>query len=433
MSPRSRLKGTSGATTRYELKETEAHSGVFKGVFTVSYADREHPRRTAAGRTQRLPGPLRRRHHRRLRGPVAHASTVNKGADGIIEPFSKRFTGDEMAVRTSFTLAECYFELAKKHREMEQESLARREIGQARKLLAEALATHRDDELKAHAEYLLGNLAQEYADLAKNEEAKLPMYQDALARFSKIPSDYPETEFASKAQFKTALVYEKMGEIENSVEEYVKLAYKYPDDELIPTVMSRLGGYFQKKGLAFKKQADPLREKEDDESKAEVLRLDELSYPEFLNAAMVFSKLAGTLPRRPARRPRRTARGPELHARPPVRQGDRAVPARHRQRELRRPRHPRPGHLLERPQPRALRGHHVRGQLQGPRARRCRRPTSSTAASPSTSPTASGPSTPAAASPTRSSQEIIERETKERERMIEALKESRRESAYAEP
>ncbi len=46
----------------------------------------------------------------------------------------------------------------------------------------------------------------------------------------------------------------------------------------------------------MKKQADPLREKEDDGSKAEVLRLDELSYPEFLNAAMVFSKLQQRFP-----------------------------------------------------------------------------------------------------------------------------------------
>ena len=153
---------------------------------------------------------------------------VNNGADGGIQPFSKRYTGDEMAVRTSFTLAECFFELAKKHREMDQESLARREIGHARKLLAEALATHRDEELKAHAEYLLGNLAQEFADLAKNDVSKLPMYQDALARFSKIPTDYPESEFAAKAQYKTALVYEKMGEIDNSVEEYVKLASSIP-------------------------------------------------------------------------------------------------------------------------------------------------------------------------------------------------------------
>lgn len=289
------LGGTSGARTRYEVRETAAHSGIFKAVFAVSYADDDIP--------PDLP-PVA------LNGfPVRYgdditvsyedqslAVNVNKGADGVIEPFSKRFSGDEMAVRTSFTLAECYFELAKKHREMEQESLARREIGHARKLLAEALATHRDDELKAHAEYLLGNLSQEFADLAKNDESKLPMYQDALKRFSKIPTDYPDTEFAPKAQFKTALVYEKMGEIENSVEEYVKLAYKYPNDELIPTVMARLGGYFQKKGQAFKEEADLLREKEDDESRAEVLRLDELRYPEFLNAAMVFAKLHERFP-----------------------------------------------------------------------------------------------------------------------------------------
>jgi outer membrane protein assembly factor BamD (BamD/ComL family) len=218
------------------------------------------------------------------------------GADGFIEPFSKRYNGDDIAVRTSFTLAECYFELAKKHREMDQESLARREIGQARKLLAEAIAIHRDDNLRAHAEYLLGNLAQEFADLAKNDEAKLPMYQDALARFSKIPTDYPDTEFAPKAQFKTALVYEKMGESENAVEEYVKLAYKYPKHELIPSVMSRLGGYFQQTGQKFKKQADDMRDKKDDASKAEVLRLDQLSYPEFLNSAMVFAKLQERFP-----------------------------------------------------------------------------------------------------------------------------------------
>ena len=292
------LGASSGSKTQYQVQETEGHSGIFKGVFAVGYDDRS-PEETGA----KLP-PVA------LNGfPVKYGDQiavsyegqtrlveVNNGADGGIQPFSKRYTGDEMAVRTSFTLAECFFELAKKHREMEQESLARREIGHARKLLAEALATHRDEELKAHAEYLLGNLAQEFADLAKNDASKLPMYQDALARFTKIPTDYPESEFAAKAQYKTALVYEKMGEIENSVEEYVKLAYKYPDHELIPMVMSRLGDYFQKKGQQFKDRAKPLREKVDELSVAEVLRLDGLSYPEFLNAAMVFTKLLTRFP-----------------------------------------------------------------------------------------------------------------------------------------
>ena len=293
------LKASSGATTTYELQETEAHSGIFKSAFAVSYAPDTLPEKLPPVALNGFPvryGDDVEISYSASDESQSHKVTVNKGADGFIEPFSKRFTGDEMAVRTSFTLAECYFELAKKHRELDQESLARREIAQARKLLAEAIATHRDDDLRAHAEYLLGNLAQEFADLAKNDEAKLPMYQDALARFSKIPSDYPETEFAPKAQFKTALVYEKMGETENAVEEYVKLAYKYPNHELLPSVMSRLGGYFQQTGLAFKKQADALRDKEDEANKAEVLRLDELSYPEFLNAAMVFAKLQERFP-----------------------------------------------------------------------------------------------------------------------------------------
>ena len=295
------LKATSGAVATFQLRETEAHTGVFKGVFATSYADKALPAQLPPVELNGFPvryGDEVAVSYAAEGETPAQALTVkvNTGADGAIEPFSKRFTGDEMAVKTSFTLAECFFELAKKHRVMDQESLARREMEHAQKLLAEAIATHRDDEMRAHAEYLLGNLSQEYADLAKNEETKLPMYQDALARFSKIPVDYPETEFAPKAQFKTALLYEKMKEHEIAVEEYVKLAYKYPKCEYIPEVMSRLGGYFQGKGQAFKEQADPLREKTDTTSKAEVMRLDEQSYPEFLKAAVIFAKLQERFP-----------------------------------------------------------------------------------------------------------------------------------------
>lgn len=295
------LKGTSGATTTFLLRETESHSGVFKGVFSIAYADEELPPTLPPvelnGFPVRYGDDITVSYAAAGEDPAQSMTvSVNMGADGAVEPFSKRFAGDEMAVKTGFTLAECWFELAKKHREMDQESLARREMEHAQKLLAESISSHRDDEMRAHAEYLLGNLSQEYADLAKNDESKLPMYQDALARFSKIPVDYPETEFAPKAQFKTALVYEKMGESEIAVEEYVKLAYKYPDCEYIPEVMSRLGGYFQSKGQAYKEQADPLRENTDLESQAEVLRLDELSYPEFLKAALIFGKLFDRFP-----------------------------------------------------------------------------------------------------------------------------------------
>lgn len=284
-----------GATATLRLSETEPHSGLFTAAFATVFAAEPGPVEVQAVEINGLPvryGEMIGVSYQGQSRPVV----INKGADGAIEPFTKRYGGDEVAVRTAFTLAECFLELAKKHAESGEESLARREIDHAEKLLGEALATHRDEALEAQAEYLLGNLAQEYADLAKNDETRRPRYQQALKRFAEIPLEYPDTEFASKAQYKTAQTYEKLGEAETAVEEYVKLAYKYPGDELIPAVMSRLGDYFQKKGQALKDQADPLRENADDASKAEVIRLDEQSYPEFLKAARVFEKLRERFP-----------------------------------------------------------------------------------------------------------------------------------------
>jgi tetratricopeptide (TPR) repeat protein len=299
------LRAASGASTPFELRETASHSGVFKGAFALTYG--------AADKEEAIPSvvlhgfPVKYGDQVELSfadagsdSPPPLTVVVNKGADGTVEPFSKRYGEDAVAIQTTFTLAECYFELAKHHRKMEQESLARREMGQAQKLLAEAVATHQDDAMRAHAEYLLGNLAQEYADLSKNDESRRLMYQDALARFSKIPLDYPDTEFAAKAQFKKALVYEKMGEVDIAVEEYVKLAYKYPDHELIPSVMSRLGAYFQNQGLIHKQRAETLENKEDDvEAAGEAIRLRELATNEYVNAARVFAKLQDRFPNDP--------------------------------------------------------------------------------------------------------------------------------------
>lgn len=292
-----RLKTASGADTSFELRETEVHSGHFKGSIALTYADQPIEDQPASIEIHGLPVKYGDQIEVAFRSVDSRAVAVNKGADGLIAPFSKQYSEDGMAVRTTFTLAECFFELAKHHRKLNQESLARREMSHAQKLLAEAVASHQDEELKAHAEYLLGNLAQEYADLSKNEASKQLMYRDALARFSKIPLEYPDTEFAPQAQFKKALVYEKLGELDIAVEEYVKLAYKYPDHELIPSVMSRLGAYFQQQGLNYKNQAVDLEKKEDDvEAAGEAIRLRELATKEYLNAATVFGKLHSRFP-----------------------------------------------------------------------------------------------------------------------------------------
>ena len=298
-----KLTADSGATVAYELRESERHGGEFKGSFALGYACEPVNAKLPPVALHGLPVKYGDTVTVSYPGsgpdlPPAIKVGVNKGADGSIEPFTKHFGEDGVAIQTTFTLAECYFELAKHHRKMEQQSLARREMAHAQKLLAEAVDTHRDESLQAHAEYLLGNLAQEYADLSKNEGSKKMMYQDALARFSKIPLDYPDTEFAPKAQFKKALVYEKLGEVDIAVEEYVKLAYKYPDHELIPSVMSRLGSYFQSQGKLFKDQAEALEQQEDKsvETQGQIVRLREKMAKEYINAAQVFKKLQERFP-----------------------------------------------------------------------------------------------------------------------------------------
>jgi len=296
------LASASGSRFTFSVRESFEHTGVFKGNFKLSYSSKpagivDPNRFFLYGLPVRYGDSVKVK--RAESYPDAYEVAINRGADGIVVPFSKRYGDSSVAVRTNFTLAECFFELAKQHKKMEREDLSRREMDHAKKLLEEALASHRDPDLQAQAEYLLGNLAQEYADLAKNAESKEKGYRQALARFSKIPEDYPESMFAAKAQFKKALVYEKMEQMHIAVEEYVKLVYKYPDDERIPMAMSRLGAYFQKRGIATKKRADEFLANDNQKSQEEAIKLMDKANEDFGRAAKVFKKLHKRFPTDP--------------------------------------------------------------------------------------------------------------------------------------
>lgn len=215
---------------------------------------------------------------------------VHRGADGRVVPFTKRFENETMAIRTLFTLAESHFEMAKMHRRAGDESLARRQMGQARRILEEALLQYRDDSIQAQAEYLLGNLSLEFGDIAENEEVKRRMYADALDRFSGIPGRYPESPFAPRAQFKIALTYEKMGDMDVAAEEYVKLSYRYPDNEFVPETMGRLGQHFLRTGRTLEDAAEAM----DDPVGAEAARIE--ARENYVTAAEVFERVRQRFP-----------------------------------------------------------------------------------------------------------------------------------------
>jgi TolA-binding protein len=282
-----KLISSAGTTLPLKLTETFSHSGIFKGKADVAFAgDTSRSNETDAVRVNY--GDSIKAVYRA--GEVERTVQVFKGANGDILPFTKRFKDQDIAVQTQFTIAEAYFEMAKKHRELAQEDLVRKEIAQGKKLLEEVIRDYPNTDARAQADYLLADLAYEGAADAADEEGKKKRYMEAVVRFSDIVATYPDSTYAPKAQFKKALIFEKTGQMDQACEEYVKLSYRYPDNELVAETIARLGQYFLTKGKEFQDKAlaeTSAIEKEKGSIQARAM---------FTTAAQVFGRLAQRFP-----------------------------------------------------------------------------------------------------------------------------------------
>ena len=257
------LTTKSGQKKQVELVETFTHSGVFKGLARLVHAQDKAAVKELGAMPTIYGDVLSAKYVSLKTGQSAEYSVaIFKGADGHVLPFTKRFKDPAVAVETQFMIAEAYFELAKRHRQLGEESLARREIAQGRRLLEEAIADYPNTTARAQAEYLLADLALESGNDAANAALKKKYFMDAIAKYGDIVSSYPDNEYAPKAQFRKALAYEKMDMLDEACEEYVKLSYRYPDNPLVAETIARLGQYFLNKGRGFlaaaEKQTDPV-------------------------------------------------------------------------------------------------------------------------------------------------------------------------------
>jgi len=285
------VQTASGGTRELKLAESFSHSGVFKGHAKIVYkgegAEAEGVDALACQYGDTVTATYKRPD---AQAGIACEIAVYKGSDGVVLPFTKRFKDPAIAVQTQFTVAEAYFEMAKRHRALGQASLARREIAQGKKLLEEAIRDYPETEARAQADYLLAELALEFANDAKDSEAKKKHYTEAVGRFTDIVASYPDSPYAPKAQYKKALVFEKMGQIDQACEEYVKLSYRYPDNELVAETIARLGQYFLTKGKAQRAKA----EAEADAVEREKLEIQARDM--YKTAAQVFGRLAVRFP-----------------------------------------------------------------------------------------------------------------------------------------
>ena len=274
------------------LKETLAHSGVFQGMCRFTYAG-------GASNVVEEPNTMPVEYGSTVTASydpgedgaaISHSVEIYKGSDGDVLPFTKRFRDPEMAVRTRLTVAEAYFELAKKHRKMKQQALAEQEIAEGKRLLEEALKDFPETDLRAQADYLLANLVLELAEETQDPTEKAKHFSTAVVQFSDIVANYKNSSYAPKAQFKKALALELTGDIDRASDEYVKLAYRWPDNELVPETIARLGKYFYSKGMEVMAES----EREEDAMRKEVLVLQ--SHEPFTTAAEVYGSLGERFP-----------------------------------------------------------------------------------------------------------------------------------------
>jgi outer membrane protein assembly factor BamD (BamD/ComL family) len=177
-------------------------------------------------------------------GVVEARGRVHHGADGTLVAFSKRFKDPEMAVKVRFLRAEAKLEMAKEYRKLKQEARSSELIAEGKRILTEALRDYPDTSLVAQGEYLLANLAQELGRDEEDDALRRQYYQEAIGKYSKIISTWPESDYAARSQFKMALCLEKMGDFDRASEEYVKLTYTYPAHELVTDATVRLGNYY---------------------------------------------------------------------------------------------------------------------------------------------------------------------------------------------
>lgn len=309
------VQAKSGAKHTLELHESGTHTGIFKGSYQLSYAGAAEP--TPDG-TEPVPYDVRANGFPVTYGDTVAARytdaygvktetrmvTISKGADGTIEPFSKTYDDPEIAMRTQFSLAEAYLEVAKRRRKLGENELADLDYQTAKQLLASAMDQFNEPATRAHAEYLLGSLTMEEAETAADAETKETRYRAALSRFINITGSYSETVHAAKAQYQIATIYERLKEPDIAAQEYVKLAYKYPDSEHLAVSMARLGTHFLKKAAEYEAKAKPLLEKAaadeaDKDAAFEGEAMNKMAIAEYLKTASIFGRLQERFPTDP--------------------------------------------------------------------------------------------------------------------------------------
>ncbi|MFM7180736.1 MAG: tetratricopeptide repeat protein [Verrucomicrobiales bacterium] len=234
-----RIMTSSGEDETVELEETVSHSGIFSGAFPLIASSAPKPANfeggiecffgdaLTVGYLDNVPHTEDGQTILKIEIPLA------VGTDGQFSAFSKVFKDEELATQTRFHIAESYFELFKGQRKLDNEEESTAALNAGKRVLRELHEDHPDPKYKPRVSYLLGQFAQETKD-----------WNDAIAAYGSIVSNYPEHNLAPDALYKLGQCHEEAGELDEALESYVTLAATYPKSPLIANVMLRINEHF---------------------------------------------------------------------------------------------------------------------------------------------------------------------------------------------
>jgi TolA-binding protein len=264
------IQTSGGASSAIELIETLPHSGIFTAQITPTWKGPSAAPANTKAKAEGVQSPSAPDAGAAL--PVDFGETVRftyqdpttpegtprdikaegaiyDGDNGELSVFSKRFADPEMAVKVRFLWAEALFEQAKSYRELKNPEIAQARIMEGEQILNEALRDYPDTKLKDQGAFLLANLNEELAKDEPDEKKKIGLLEKAIVQYANILTQWPDGEYAPRAQFKKALCLELMGDFDRAAPEYVRLTYTWPEHTLVADATLRLANHYYKGGL----------------------------------------------------------------------------------------------------------------------------------------------------------------------------------------
>jgi len=231
-----------GDTERVPVRESQPHSGVFRGglatqfggpkandgilqgdfggTFVVGYVDE-------LWRSEDLLPP-----------ELAAAGAFVKGSDGAVEIFARQLKRGALQRDVLFNTALAEYELGKSSTEMGAVQRGRQHLLESRDMFQLLIEQYPEDPVCAHATYYLGNIHFLLGD-----------YRAAVESLQKVIDRWPKTEFKAMALFKLGTCHLKAQKFDRAVEAFVNLAYHHSDSPLVADAMLILAQHFSKQKL----------------------------------------------------------------------------------------------------------------------------------------------------------------------------------------